>query len=49
MGTFERCLGSHDIRDRVVDYMTYWPERTELPQGQLLKWQSLRPVSSTLG
>lgn len=31
----------HDIRDRVVDYMTYWVERTELPQGQLLKWAEL--------
>lgn len=31
----------HDIRDLIVDYMTYWPERTELPQGQLLNWAGL--------
>jgi putative transposase len=31
----------HDKRDAIVDYMKYWPERTELPVGQLLAWADL--------
>lgn len=31
----------HDIRDRIVDYLGYWTERTELPARQLLGWLEL--------
>lgn len=28
----------HDTRDAVVDYLTAWAEKTELPMSKLLKW-----------
>lgn len=31
----------HDTRDAVVDYLTDWAEKTELPMSKLLKWASV--------
>ena len=28
----------HDTRDKVVDYVRTWSERTELPQAQIVEW-----------
>ncbi len=30
-----------DIRDRIVDYMKYWTERSDIPCKDLLKWARL--------
>lgn len=43
MGTSKRGLlkgvcGPHDSRDRIVDYMKSWTERSDLPCKDLLKW-----------
>ncbi|PRP92117.1 hypothetical protein ENSA7_81730 [Enhygromyxa salina] len=31
----------HDTRDAVVDYLTDWAEKTELPMAKLLKWAEI--------
>lgn len=32
------CWVPHDTRDAVVDYLTDWAEKTEIPMVKLLKW-----------
>lgn len=35
------CWVPHDTRDRIVDYVVYWTERTEIPVCRLLGWMEL--------
>jgi len=29
---------AHDVRDRVVDYVHHWKDRTEITAGRILRW-----------
>jgi putative transposase len=32
----------HDVRDRVVDFVRYWSEKTEIGAGRFIHWLGVR-------
>lgn len=38
MGNPDRKLGSHDIRDQIVDDVNYWTTRADVPAKRLVTW-----------
>ena len=34
----DQRLGSHDVRDAIVDYVAYWSEHTEIPARRFVAW-----------
>ena len=46
-GPLEGVSVTHDIRDKIVDYMKYWTERSDIPCKVLLKWAPSSQTAST--